>query len=160
MKKTIPPQRSETLSLNDSAKYLLDEARLVLPGIQSMFGFQLIVVFTEAFNKLEPSQRLIHLVALSLMAIAIAIIMTPAAIHRARGSREIREDFINVSSLLILASMFPLAVGLCLDFYLVVSVTIDSQWGAGLSAALFAVFGFFWVVLPKSRRLQDAVHIR
>ena len=156
MKKT-PPQKSEMLSLNDSAKYLLDEARLVLPGIQSMFGFQLIVIFTEAFNKLEPSQRFIHLAALSLMAIAIAIIMTPAAIHREGGSREVREEFINVSSWLILISMFPLAVGLCLDFYLVVGVIIDVQWAAFLAAILLAVFVFFWVVLPKSRRLQDAV---
>jgi hypothetical protein len=93
------------------------------------------------------------------MAIAIAIIMTPAAIHRERGSREVREDFINVSSWLILASMFPLALGLCLDFYLVVGVTLDLKWGAALSAVLFAVFGFFWVVLPKSRRLQGAAHI-
>jgi hypothetical protein len=148
--------KKEMLSLSDSAKYLLDEARLVLPGIQSMFGFQLIVIFTEAFNKLEPAQRLIHLVALSLMAIAIVIIMTPAAIHRERGSREVREDFINVSSWLLLLSMFPLAVGLCLDFYLVVSVTLDVQWAASAAAILFAVFVFFWVVLPKSQLLQEA----
>ena len=157
MKKTAPPEKSEMLSLNDSAKYLLDEARLVLPGIQSMFGFQLIVIFTDAFNKLEPSQRLVHLVALSLMAIAIAVIMTPAAIHRERGSREVREDFINVSSWLILISMLPLAAGLCLDFYVVVSVIIDLQWAAVLSLMLFAAFVFFWVVVPKSRRLQDTV---
>ena len=149
--------RAEPLSLGDSAKYLLDEARLVLPGIQSMFGFQLIVIFTDSFAKLDTPQRCVHLVALSLMAVAIAIIMAPAAIHRERGSREVREDFIRISSALLLISMLPLAVGLCLDFYLVVSVTLDSGWGAGLAAALFAVFVFFWLVLPKSRRLQDLV---
>ena len=153
MKKTAP-EPAEKLSLDESAKYLLDEARLILPGIQSMFGFQLIATFTEAFGKLGAGERVIHLAALSLMAIAIVIIMTPAAIHRERGSREVREDFIDISSALILASMLPLAVGLCLDFYVVVSVIIDSRWGAGLAAALFAVFVFFWLLLPRSRKLQ------
>src|SRR5205085_5291631 len=101
-----------------------------------MFGFQLMVVFTETFAQLTLPNRITHLVALLLMAAAIAIIMAPAAIHRERGSREIREDFISISSLLILLSMIPLALGLCLDFYVVVSVILDSQFGAGLAAVL------------------------
>jgi DNA-binding beta-propeller fold protein YncE len=38
-------------------------------------------------RKLERSEQWVHLAALSLMALAIVIIMAPAAIHRERGSR-------------------------------------------------------------------------
>ena len=40
----------EELTLSEAAKYLLDECRMVLPGIQALFGFQLIAVFNSAFH--------------------------------------------------------------------------------------------------------------
>jgi hypothetical protein len=57
----------------------IEEGRMVLPGIQALFGFQLIVVFSEQFRQLEPGEQILHFVALVLVAVAIAVIMTPAA---------------------------------------------------------------------------------
>jgi len=37
----------EVLSLKDAVQQLLDEARMVLPGIQTLLGFQLIACFNE-----------------------------------------------------------------------------------------------------------------
>jgi len=39
----------EVLSLKDAVQQLLDEARMVLPGIQTLLGFQLIACFNEGF---------------------------------------------------------------------------------------------------------------
>jgi hypothetical protein len=65
----------------------LEEARMVLPGIQALFGFQLIVVFNNSFDQLTQTEQNAHFVALALVAFAIAIIMTPVAYHRiVRGS--------------------------------------------------------------------------
>ena len=52
---------------------------MVLPGIQALFGFQLIAVFNERFRQLSEGEQLIHFTAIMLVAIAIALIMTPAA---------------------------------------------------------------------------------
>src|SRR5689334_21170484 len=115
------PDRIEPLSLSQAADYLLGECRMVLPGIQALFGFQLIVVFNEGFSeKLTPVEQHLHLVAIGLIMIAIAIIMTPAAYHRQQGGREVTERFLRVSTRLLLWSMAPLAAALSLDFYLVV----------------------------------------
>ena len=38
----------------DEVVPMLGEARMVVPGIQSLFGFQLIAVFTEGFRSLAP----------------------------------------------------------------------------------------------------------
>jgi hypothetical protein len=54
---------------------------MVLPGIQALFGFQLIAVFNERFKELTEDEQLIHFSAV-LVTIAIALIMTPAAYHR------------------------------------------------------------------------------
>jgi hypothetical protein len=41
--------------------------------------------------------------------------MAPAAYHRFQGTREVSERFLRNCSRLLLASMGPLAVALCLD---------------------------------------------
>ncbi len=58
------PERQE-LSLNDAASHVLEECRTVVPGMQALFGFQLIVVFTNSFKEeLSPTERVLHLVAI------------------------------------------------------------------------------------------------
>jgi len=145
----------ETLELADAAEHLLDEARMVLPGMQALFGFQLIAVFSPGFSDLlERSDQQLHLVAIALVAIAVAIIMTPAAYHRLTGPREVTESFIELSTRLLLCSMFPLALGICIDFYLVGSVIVDASVSAVLAALLFAVFMGLWFIFPKLRMVM------
>ena len=80
---------------------ILDEARMVLPGIQALFGFQLIAVFTEGFRRLADVERLAHLGSLLLVTIAIALIMTPAAYDRIVGEPRVSRRFITLASRLI-----------------------------------------------------------
>jgi hypothetical protein len=57
---------------------------MVLPDIQALFGFQLVAVFEPSFFELlSPVEQTLHLLALTLTAIAIAFVMTPAAFHHA-----------------------------------------------------------------------------
>jgi hypothetical protein len=50
--------RTENIALKDSVQFTLDEARMVIPGIQALFGFQLIAVFNERFDTaLVPFSR-------------------------------------------------------------------------------------------------------
>src|SRR5438094_4063722 len=98
--------RKEELPLFQAAECLLDECRMVLPGIQALFGFQLIVVFNPGFDqKLNTVEQTLHLTAIALVAIAIAIIMTPAAYHRQTSPSEVTHDFIELSTRLLLWSM-------------------------------------------------------
>lgn len=128
---------------------------MVLPGIQALFGFQLIVVFNPGFDqKLGAFEQSLHLGAIALVAVAIALIMTPAAYHRQIGTHEVTETFLRISTRLLLLSMAPLCVGLCLEFYLV-TLAIAEGWIAQVSAfALFALFVLLWFVLPRARSLQ------
>src|SRR5512143_2292850 len=90
-----PGRESERLGLADAASMLLDECRMVLPGIQALFGFQLIAVFNQRFAEdLTAVERCMHLAAVGLVAIAVGIVMTPAAMHRHYGGREVTDTFI------------------------------------------------------------------
>jgi len=43
-------EERQELKLSEAAQTLLDECRMVLPGIQALFGFQLIAVFNDRFK--------------------------------------------------------------------------------------------------------------
>jgi hypothetical protein len=148
----------EELPLAKAAEMLLAECRLVLPGIQALFGFQLIAVFNPAFSeKLDKPQQLIHLVAIALIAIAIALIMTPAAYHRQSQPREVTMQFFRVVTRLMLWSMLPLCLGISMDFYLVASIIIDGVIACIMAVLLLTIFLVLWFALPRMKALQHAV---
>jgi uncharacterized membrane protein len=90
---------------------------VVLPGIQALFGFQLIAAFNERFRQLSEGEQLIHFTAIMLVAIAIALIMTPAY-HRLAEQATVSMFFVRLASWLIAAAMVPLMIGLTLEVYL------------------------------------------
>ena len=72
----------EKLPLPQAVSLLLDECRMVLPGLQALFGFQLIAVFNQRFSQeLSLAEQEMHLRALGLVAISGALVMIPAAYH-------------------------------------------------------------------------------
>ena len=46
------------------------------------FGFQLVAVFNQRFVLFSPGEQLLHFAAFLLIALAMGLIMTPAAYHR------------------------------------------------------------------------------
>jgi hypothetical protein len=144
----------QDLSLNESATHVLEECRTVVPGMQALFGFQLIAVFSTSFKvDLSPAERMLHLAALLLVAIAIALVMAPAALHRQSEPMSVSRGFIATSSRLLMASMVPLAAGICLDVYVIARVILGANVRAAIIALLLlGVFVVFWRVIPQKAR--------
>jgi hypothetical protein len=151
------PHERQSLELFQAAEMLLEECRMVLPGIQGLFGFQLIAVFSEGFHRrLQGYEQDLHLLAIALIGIAIALIMTPAATHRQLDPCVVTRGFIDLGTKLLLSSLLPLALGLCLDFYLVARVIVGGVEVAWLAVLLLAVFVGLWWLLPRwFRRRMD-----
>ena len=151
IEKPVGAGKKEEVTLDSAASHLLEECRMVLPGIQALFGFQLIAVFNDGFDhKLAPPERQLHFVALFLVALSAAFVMTPAAIHRQSQQREVSERFIWLSSLLLRTSMLPLALGMTLDVYLIARIVFEAPAvAAALAAVLLAVLLLLWIVVPK-----------
>ena len=111
-------------SLQEASTLVAGEARLLLPGVQTILGFQLMAVFSSEFkNELSAAERALHLAAIVLVTIAIVLVMAPAALHRQTEPRTVSARLITISSRLLMASMAPLAIGICLDVYLVARAT-------------------------------------
>jgi hypothetical protein len=144
----------EALSLPQAATHLLNEARMVLPGIQALFGFQLIAVFNQSFaQKLSHGEQILHLAATTLVAVAVALVMTPAAVHRQLEPRSVSERFVLLSSRLLLWSMIPLALGVASDLYLIARVILGATVPAALIAlSIFVIYILLWFAWPRGAR--------
>jgi Family of unknown function (DUF6328) len=143
-------------SLSYSVTHMLEECRMVLPGIQALFGFQLIAVFNSTFwARLDQFEQLIHYFAISLVALSVALVMTPAAYHRQTVPMTVSKRFLTISSRLLFWSMYPLMGGILLDFYLVGSLVLPGRLFSVLATfCLFCVFTVLWILLPRMHALQ------
>ena len=62
-------------TLEEEATHATDEARMVLPGVQAVLGFQLVAVFNQRFELFSPAEQLVHLAAFVLVALAMGLMM-------------------------------------------------------------------------------------
>jgi hypothetical protein len=150
--------QEQSQDLEHAVTHLLEEARMLLPGIQALFGFQLIAVFNTVFHeRLQPGERQLHLAAMGLVALCVALVLAPAAYHRQAEPRSLSERFLRYSSRLLTVSMAVLMVALCMDFYLIARLVGDGgACSAWLAGCMLAVFAGLWFALPwhvaRSRR--------
>jgi hypothetical protein len=153
--------------LKDKIQQALTEVRVVLPGAQALLGFQFISLLMEGFEKLPQSSKYVHFVSLSLVALAIILLMTPAAYHRLVEKGEDTEHFHRFASRVLLCSMVPLALGIAGDFYVVTRKVTESD---GLAIALAAVallifyglwFGFtLYIKAGRKQATRPQVRVR
>ena len=137
------------IELQDAVAFALREARMILPGIQALFGFQLIAAFNDRFHEvLGREGEVLHLVALILVALACALAMTPAAYHQ-RCTR-ISRKLLKVAERFVGAAMIPLMLAISIDIGLVAFAVIGHlTWSLALGFACAALFTLLWLVYPR-----------
>ncbi len=138
--------------LKDKIKQILTEARIVLPGAQALLGFQLSTFLTESFDKLPREAQLLHLAALSCVALSAILLMTPPAYHRIVEGGEDTRHFHRVANRLVVSAMVPLALGITTDFY-IVAAKVTGSMALALTLAIIALVMFygFWFAFPLLR---------
>ena len=134
---------------------LLQELRIVIPGVQVLFAFLLTVPFSQGFSKLDSLQRGVFFATLLCTAAATALLIAPSSQHRIlfrQGVREERLKLGNVLAILGLVFLVPAMVG-------VLFVITDLMFGvttASIVTALVALgFVLLWFVLPLPYRQKD-----
>lgn len=132
---------------------IIEEARVILPGVQALFGFQVIAVFNDRFEELAGYAKACHVTGLIMVVIAIGMVMTPAVYYRTCHGHTTR-PMVKLSSTFIRGALIPLALGLALDMFVVINLaTRGAQDSLAMSiaiaiAALIMLLGF-WFVLPR-----------
>ncbi len=139
----------QELDLKDVVSNVLEESRMVLPGIQALFGFQLIAVFNARFDQLAYLEKNIHMTAIFLTIVAIALLMAPAAYHRHAERNSVSQGFVNYASKMLCLGMAPLMVSICLDTYVVSNIVTEHyEISLALSLTSFLILATLWYVVP------------
>lgn len=136
-------------------EHMLTEARVLLPGAQALFGFQLAILLTDAFEQLSYFAKAIHVLALSSVALAMILLMTPASLHRISFRGHNTETFHQVGSCLVVAASVPLACGIVGDLYVATTRALESTpWAIAVSAGATAILLTLWFAYPLMLRAQ------
>ncbi|HJU17218.1 MAG TPA: DUF6328 family protein [Stellaceae bacterium] len=154
MTETQRDERSAT-PLHVKIEQMLTEARVILPGAQALFGFQLAIVLTHSFEALSPPSRIVHAISLGLVALAIMLLMAPAAYHRIVFAGEDAEEMHRVGSVLITAATVPLALGLAGDVHVVIGKIAGPVVGAASGGAGFALLAALWYCYPLAAAMRN-----
>jgi hypothetical protein len=148
-----PRDDQQTTPLKNKIRHALTEARVVLPGAQALLGFQFATILLEGFDKLPEALKWLHFASLGCMAIAIVLLITPAAWHRIVEKGEENERFHKLASAMVVAALVPIAFGLSGDFFVVsYKITHSAAVAAGLSGAALVMFFGLWFGLTLGRR--------
>jgi len=144
--KETPDMEDEPTDLKDRIKFVLMEARVVLPGVQALLGFQFAVVLTDSFEKMPGGLKVVHLASLLSVAFCTILLMTPASYHRIVEHGRSTERMEAFSRRMVLASMAFLVPGIAGDM-LIVTERIVHSLGAAITAGgltLLAFYGFWF----------------
>lgn len=148
------PERKDTMEkhptpLPEKIDHMLTEARVVLPGVQALLGFQLIVLLSKSFDQLPSEARWVHLGALLAMALSMTLLIAPAAVHRLTFDGRDEPRMHTIGSVLVTLAMLPLAAGLAADLYVAMTRLFDRSVVAPIVAVVaFALLIGLWYVVP------------
>lgn len=128
---------------------IIEEARVIIPGLQAVFGFQTAAVFSDRFTDLEIYAKVCHLIGLGLIVVSMAMLLTPAVYYRAqRGNATSR--MVTVSRKSIRGALIPMSLGFSLDMLTVMSLATGALiFSIGASIVTLAIFVGLWYILPK-----------
>jgi hypothetical protein len=127
---------------------LLNELRVVLPGITVLLAFLLAVPFAKGWPKVTPFERDVFVVAFLAAAVSVALLTAPSSYHRLRFRHGVKEHMVKVGNRFAIAGIAAFAVALHAVVLLVMSYVVSRTAGI-VAAAVLAVFvGTLWYGLP------------
>jgi hypothetical protein len=131
---------------------LLQELRIVIPGVQILFAFLLTVPFSQGFTKLTSVQQYVFFATLLFTAAATALLIAPSAHHRLlfrQGVREQRLQMGNMLAILGLAFLVPAMVGVV---YVITDLIFGLTTALIVTVVMALSFLLLWFVLPLPYR--------
>src|SRR5262245_25049080 len=103
----------------------LNELRVILPGVQVLFAFLLVVPFSEGFKTITQAQEWIFFGAFVCTAVSCILLMAPSAYHRLGWRRNHTEALLRFSNRLVVIGLGFLTAAIAGTIFLITAVIID-----------------------------------
>jgi len=126
---------------------LLQELRVILPGVQVLLAFLLTAPFADRFPEMSEAETFAYGMALISAFLSVICLLTPAVFHRV-GERTARGARLRWGIRMTLAGLALLAVALMSALWSVTDFVFASSWARGMFAVAIVSLLGLWVVLP------------
>ncbi|MBV8385200.1 MAG: hypothetical protein JO155_00265 [Acidimicrobiia bacterium] len=133
---------------------LLNELRVVLPGVQVLFAFLLTVPFSQRFHQLTHGERGVYFAALLLAATSSAFLIAPSTYARLTWRHASKERLLKIANPLAIWGTVFLAAGIGCAVYLIGDVLYQSPWAGISTGAITFVIVVLWFGLPIYDRIR------
>src|SRR5579884_82918 len=133
---------------------LLNELRVVLPGVTVLLAFLLAVPFAKGWPKTTAFQRDVFVVAFLATAVSVALLTAPSSYHRLRFRHGNKEHIVKIGNRLTIAGIAASAVSLESVVLLVMDYVMSIGAAVAAAASLFAVVVIFWYGIAFLARLR------
>jgi hypothetical protein len=134
---------------------LLNELRVVLPGVTVLFGFLLAVPFARGWSKVTPFQQDAFLTAFFATAVSALLLIAPSSYHRLRFRHGNKERIVLLGNALAIAGLSAFAIALGAAVLLVADYLLSRTAAVAAAAVIMAVLVALWYGLPLYGRLWD-----
>lgn len=134
---------------------LLQELRVIQTGIQILFGFLLTVPFQPRFAQLTPTEHVLFMVVLGLVAFATIINLAPIMAHRLLFRLHQKPWLVRLASRSAITSIAMLGAALVTGLGLVIDLTFANGLGVWVAIGLAVLVLILWVAVPLRMRSRD-----
>jgi hypothetical protein len=131
---------------------LLNELRVIMPGVQVLFGFLLTVPFQQRFATIDDFQRIVYFATLLLTAASAAFLMGPSAFHRLTFRASQKPYLVELGTRQTIAGMALLALAMNGVLLLLTDVLFHATTVAVTVTLAAALFGWLWFGLALRTR--------
>lgn len=131
---------------------LLQELRVVIPGVQVLLAFLLTAPFQQRFAELSGSMRNAFFASIVCATLATAFLIAPSAHHRLRWRAGEKERLVRVGNQMAIIGTVFLAAAIVLALYVVTDVLFTTNLAVLTAIGALVVFGGLWYVLPMLGR--------
>jgi cation transport ATPase len=132
---------------------LLQELRVILPGVQVLFAFLLTAPFSARFNELDELGRDLYGVALLGTALSMVMLLAPASFHRV--AQRASSDRLRTAVMLTVAGMATLGVSVLVVVFVVMRFIFEVDAALPVTVVLALVIAGLWYLLPLLRGARN-----
>jgi hypothetical protein len=145
----VAEEETRSERLNRELDQLLQELRVVLPGVQVLLAFLLTAPFQQRFAQLAPILREVYFASICCAVVAVVLLLAPTTHHRLRFQKGEKERLVQVANRLAVWGTGFLAAAIVLALYDITRVLFEAALAAVATAAGAAVlFLLIWYVVP------------
>lgn len=154
-------RRQQALAIEDEEEKgdlsdLLQELRVLLPGVQTLTAFLIILPFNQGFGRIQQSEQWIYIATFVCSISSLVLFTAPAAQHRLERPLRDRERFKHDATRLIIVGMAPLSFALILATHLVVTQVVGRELGIAVPALVAGLIVLTWWLIPLLHRRKNA----